>query len=138
MKFQGSLRKDGRFWLADVPVFDAMTQGRTRKEALAMIADWFATVIDREGFAVTVEPVRSDGFEIGSSDARVMIGLMLRRQRERSGLSVAQVARQLGLRSDAAYARYERGLAVPTVDKLDELLRVVAPGRAFVLQQSAA
>lgn len=138
MKFQGSLRRDGRFWLAEVPVFDAMTQGRTRKEALAMIADWFVTVIDREGFAVTVEPVRGDAFEIGSSDARAMIGLLLRRQRERSGLSVAQVARQLGLRSQGAYARYERGLAVPTVDKLDELLRVVAPGRALVLQQSAA
>lgn len=137
VKFQGSLRKDGRFWLADVPVFDAMTQGRTRKEALAMIADWFATVIDREGFAITVEPVRGGGFEIGSSDARAMIGLLLRRQRERSGLSMAQVARQR-LRSEGAYARYERGLAVPTVDKLDELLRVVARGRAFVLRQSAA
>jgi len=27
---------------------------------------------------------------------------------------------------------------VPTVDKLDELLRAVAPGRDLVLQQSAA
>lgn len=138
MKFQGSLRRDGRFWLADVPVFDAMTQGRTRREALAMVGDWFATVIDREGFAVTVEPVRGDGFEIGSSDARAMIGLLLRRQRERSGLSVTEVARRLGLRSQGAYVRYERGLAVPTLDKLDELLRVVAPGCSLVLQQSAA
>jgi len=34
MRFQGTLHRDGKFWLAEVPVFDAMTQGHTRKEAL--------------------------------------------------------------------------------------------------------
>jgi hypothetical protein len=38
MRFQGTLRRDGKFWLAEVPVFDAMTQGRAHKEALAMLA----------------------------------------------------------------------------------------------------
>ena len=47
MRFQGKLYKEGTFWLAEVPIFAAMTQGRTRKEARAMIADWFATLINR-------------------------------------------------------------------------------------------
>ena len=63
MKFEGKLTRDGRFWLAEVPLFDAMTQGRTRKEALSMIADWFETMIDLRDFSAEV---RSTGktFEI--------------------------------------------------------------------------
>ncbi len=138
MRFQGVIRKDGKFWLAEVPVFDALTQGRSRKEAFGMIGDWFATMVNRKGFAITVEPVGRDGFEITAKDARRMISLLLQRQRQKSGLSLAQVAERLGVKSRNAYARYEQGVSVPTVEKLDELLRAVAPGRHLVLQQSAA
>jgi len=138
MRFQGELHKDGRFWLAEVPVFDAMTQGRTRKEALNMISDWFVTVAGRKGFSVDIHPVGKGTFEVSSSNARTMVGLLLQRQRQKSGLSLAQAAQRLGAKSRNAYARYEQGASVPTVEKLDELLRAVAPGREIVLQQSAA
>ena len=138
MRFQGFVRKDGGLWLAEVPVFDAMTQGRSRKEALVMISDWFETMVDRRGFTVGVEPVGRHEFEIVAADSRSMISLLLRRQRQKSGLSLAQTAKRLGARSRNAYARYEQGVSVPTVDKLDELLRAVAPGRDLVLQQSVA
>ena len=138
MRFQGALRKEGGFWLAEVPVFDALTQGRSRKEALDMIADWFVTMVNRKGFAVEVEPVGRDVFEVSSTDARSMISLLLQRQRQRSGLSLAEVAQRLGVKSRNAYARYEQGVSVPTVEKLDALLRAVAPGRDLVLLQSAA
>ncbi len=114
-------------------MFDALTQGRSRKDALA---DWFVTMVGRRGFAVTVEPVGRDGFEAAARDCRRMISLLL--QRQKSGLSLAQVAERLGVKSRNAYARYEQGVSVPTVEKLDELLRAVAPGRDLVLQQSAA
>ena len=39
MRFCGKVYKDGKFWLTEVPILDAMTQGHTRKEALAMIED---------------------------------------------------------------------------------------------------
>ena len=138
MRFQGTLRKDGGFWLAEVAVFDALTQGRSRKEALGMVADWFVTMVDRKGFAVEIQPVGPDVFEVSAVDARKMISLLLQRQRHKSGLSLAQVAERLGVKSRNAYARYEQGVSVPTVEKLDELLRAVAPGRDLVLQQSAA
>ena len=64
------------------------------------------------------------------------MSLLLRRQRERSGLSLAEAAARLGAKSRNAYARYERGTSVPTLDKLTELLQAVAPGQDFVLQQS--
>ena len=138
MRFQGKLCSAGKFWLAEVPVFDAMTQGRSRKEALDMIADWFVTMADRKGFSVEVHPIGRHQFEVSSSDTRTMVSLLLQRQRQKSGLSLDQVARRLGAKSRNAYARYEQVVSVPTVEKLDELLRAVAPGRDIVLQRSAA
>jgi len=138
MRFQGKLIRDGKWWLAEVPLFAAMTQGRTRKEAFEMIADWFLTVVDRKGFTVQVHPTGKDDFELSSKDSRVMIALLLKRQRQHSGLSLAQVAERLGAKSRNAYARYEQGVSVPTVDKLDALLRAIAPDREIVVKQSDA
>lgn len=137
MRFHGTMWKDGRHWLAEVPILDAMTQGATRAEALEMVADLVVTLADRPGFTVQVHPDGEDGFDVSSADARTMTSLLLRRQRQRSGLSLAEVAERLGETSRNAYARYERGTSVPTLAKLDELLRAVAPGRDLVLQQSA-
>ncbi|MHB1847073.1 MAG: helix-turn-helix domain-containing protein, partial [Deltaproteobacteria bacterium] len=53
--------------------------------------------------------------------------------REAHGLSLAEVSRRLGQRSRNAYARYEQGLSVPTIDKLEKLLSAVT-GRDFVLR----
>lgn len=138
MRFQGRIRKDGKWWLAEVPVFDAMTQGRTRKEALEMIEDWFITIVDRKGFSLLTHAVHADEFEISSADSRTMISLLLQRQRQKSGLSLAQAAERLGAKSRNAYARYEQGVSVPTVEKLDELLRAIAPDREIVVRQSNA
>jgi DNA-binding XRE family transcriptional regulator len=138
MRFQGRIYKDGNHWLAEVAVFDAMTQGRTRKEALEMIADWFTELVDQPGFCVRVDNVRQTEFEISSDNMRAMISLLLRRQRLKSGLTLAQAAERLGVRSRNAYARYEQGASVPSVEKLDELLRAVAPDRDIVVRESDA
>lgn len=138
MRFQGKLCKDGRWWLAEVPVFDALTRGHSRKEAFDMIADWFQTMVARKDFSVTVHPVGKDDFEVSSTDARAMISLLLRRQCQKSGLSLAEAARRLGAKSRNAYARYEQGISVPTVAKLDELLRAIAPERDIVVHQATA
>lgn len=137
MRFQGKLYKDGKFWLVEVPAFAAMTQGRTRKEALAMIADWFAMMLDRPDFAVTVYKGNAGDFEIAASDTKAMVGLLLQRQRQVHGLSLATAAERLGAKSRNAYARYEQGSSTPTVEKLDKLLQAVSGGRDFVLSPSA-
>jgi hypothetical protein len=137
MRFPGKLYKDGKLWLVEVPVFAAMTQGRTRKEALAMIVDWFVTMIDRPGFSVTVHEGKQGNFEFSTSDTKAMVGLLLQRQRQLHGLSLAAAAERLGVKSRNAYARYEQGSSMPTVDKLDKLLQAVSGGRDFVLSPSA-
>jgi len=101
-----------------------------------MVADRLETLAHRPGFAVKVHPGQHGDFEVSSNDTRGMISLLLRRQRERSGLSLAEAAERLGAKSRNAYARYERGTSVPTLEKLNELLHAVAPDQDFVLHHS--
>ena len=136
MRFNGKVYKDGKFWLAELPLLDAMTQGQTRKEAYAMVKDLLESLANRPGFKVTVHPGKHGDFEVSSTDPRVLISLFLRRQRERSGLSLSEAAERLGAKSRNAYARYEQGTSMPSLEKLTELYQAVAPGRDIVLHQS--
>jgi predicted RNase H-like HicB family nuclease len=137
MRLEGRIWRDGRHWLVEVPMLDLMTQGRTRPEALTMIADAIESLVDSKGFAVDVHLREGEHIEVGSRDVATLVALLLRRQREKHGLSLADVAARMGQRSRNAYARYERGTSVPTVDKLEELLAAVAPGRDLVLREAS-
>ena len=137
MRFEGHLTCDGRFWLAEIPLLDAMTQGKSRSEALRMIGDWLETMVDRKGFRARVYPTGKTTFEISGDDTAAMTALLLRRRRQASGSSLRDVASRLGESSRNAYARYERGDAVPTVEKLDALLKATTPDADFVIREAA-
>lgn len=138
MRFYGKTYKEGKFWLAELPLLDAMTQGHTRKEAYAMVEDLLESLVNRPGFKVTVHPGKHGDFELSANDPRFLISLFLRRQRERSGLSLSEAAERLGAKSRNAYARYERGTTMPSLEKLVELYQAVAPGKDIVLHHSVA
>lgn len=138
MRLYGRIYREGRHWLVEIPLLDAMTQGSTKKEAYAMAAELVETLVGRAGFKARVYPGRRGEFELGASPTRLLVALMLRRQREASGLSLAEVASRLGAKSRNTYARYEQGVSVPTIEKLNQLLRVVTSGRDVVLQLSSA
>lgn len=132
MRFEGRIRKDGKFWLVEIPAFDAITQGRTKREALAMAEDLLETMAAVKGFRVTALATGTETFEIGANRLGVLLALLLRRQRERHGLTLAEAAARLGQRSKNAYARYEQGKAIPTVLKLEQLLQAIAPDQRIV------
>jgi predicted RNase H-like HicB family nuclease len=134
MRFEGNVIHEGRFWLAEIPLLNAITQGRTRTEALEMIVDWLETMVNRDGFKAQAHPRSRSEFELSGSDAAAMTALLLRRRREASGASLRDIASRLGSSSRNSYARYERGDAVPTVDKLDALLKAASPGGDFVIR----
>jgi predicted RNase H-like HicB family nuclease/DNA-binding XRE family transcriptional regulator len=138
MRLHGTLTKDGKFWLAEIPLLDAMTQGRTKAEALEMVRDLLASLVDDPRFEAAVHVTQEDACEIAIADPRPIIALLLRRQRARSGLSLAQVAERLGATSRNSYARYEQGASQPTLTKLNQLLRAVAPDFDLVLDQAPA
>ena len=136
MRFEGKVARDGRFWLAEIPLLDAMTQGKTRAEALAMITDWLETMVDRPGFRAQVYSRGKNEFEVSGNDVGALTALLLRRRRQASGASLREMADRLGATSRNAYARYERGDVVPTVEKLDALLKATSPDRDFVIRPS--
>jgi hypothetical protein len=137
MRFSGRVWKEGRWWLVEVPALEIMTQGSTRREALEMIADAIEGHVDRPGFEVRVFAGAGGEIEVGSDDVAVLTALYLRRRRQASGLTLVEVARRMGARSHNAYARYEQGKAVPTIEKLAELLAVVDGRRDIVIGRSA-
>ena len=137
MRFEGRVGKDGRFWLAEIPAFDALTQGRTKRDALAMAKDLIETMAAVTGFEVTLYPSAGGSFEIEANRTGILLALLLRRQRERQGLTLAQVAQRLGQRSRNAYARYEQGRAMPTVEKLEQLLKAIAPEHRIIWRLAA-
>lgn len=137
MRFEGRIGRDGGLWLVEIPAFDAMTQGRTKREALAMAKDLIETMADAAGFEVAVHPTGRATFEVGANRVGPLLALLLRRQRERQGLTLAEAAERLGQRSKNAYARYEQGRAMPTVEKLEQLLKAVAPDQRIVWRIAA-
>jgi predicted RNase H-like HicB family nuclease len=138
MRFAGKVWKNGALWLVEVPALDVMTQGRTRREALEMIADAIEGYVDKRGFSMEVHPGEGDAIEVGSRDVAALTALLLRRRRQASGLTLAEVAARLGARSHNAYARYEQGRCAPTVAKLAKLLSVVDEGHDVVIGRSVA
>ena len=118
MRFEGRVQKQGRFWLVEIPAFDAVTQGRTKREAFAMAEDLIETMAAEKGFRVKAFPSRGETFEIEANRIGTLLALLLRRQRERQGLTLSEAAERLGQSSRNAYARYEQGRAMPSVEKL--------------------
>lgn len=138
MRFSGRVFKVGRFWAIEVPVLEVVTQGHTRKEAFEMIADAIETLVNKPGFRVRVYKRRDEYFEIDANDQAVLIAFLLKRQRVKNGVTLAEVATRMGAKSHNSYARYEQGLSVPTVEKFAALLAAVSPDKDFVLSESEA
>ena len=136
MRLAGRVFKVGRYWAVEVPMLGVVTQGRTRKEALEMIADAIETLANTRAFRVEVFPGGGGYFEVGSRHVAVLTALLLRRLRVKQGLTLSDVARRLGARSLNSYARYEQGRTVPSIERLDQLLAVVSGGVELVLAQS--
>ena len=136
MRFEGQVVKDGRYWAIEVPILFVWTQGRTKKEAHEMIADAIESLVDKKGFKVKVFPGSGGHFELAANDTATLVAFLLRRQRKKHGLSLKEVAKRLGASSHNAYARYEQGSSVPTVEMLFRLLSAVSPDNNFVLHET--
>ena len=136
MRFAGRVVKAGKWWAIEVPDLGAFSQGKSKKEAYAMIRDAIETMIDKPGLRVEVYAGKAGYFEVGSTEDATLLAFFLKQQRGLSGKTLEQVVHDLGQTSVNAYARYEQGASVPTVNKLTELLRALEPDADFVLRKS--
>lgn len=112
MKIEGTVYKSGKFWLSEIPILDLMSQGKTKKEAIEMISDAITQLVHSKGFKVQFEfNSKKKEFLITSNSTDKVISLILKRQREKSGLTISDVTSKLGFSSRNAYARYESSKA---------------------------
>jgi len=129
MRFEGRVWKDkkSKYWLIEVPMLDIMTQGVSKKDAYRMIADAIEVLIDQKGFKVNVRASDGSEFTVGANQEKTLLALMLKRQREAHHLTLMEIAHRLHSKSPNAYARYEQGKSVPTLDKLNHLMKAIHP-----------
>ena len=137
MRFEGFLIKPqgklNRYWHIEVPILGLSTQGKSKSDALFMMKDAIELAVNKKGFRVKIVP-QGLSFTVGANNTKEFLAFMLRQQRCSHGLSLKEVAKRLKIRSVNAYARYEQGRSVPTVEKLIELLRAIDPDSAPILR----
>lgn len=137
MKLEGRIWKDAKtkYWVVYVPLLEISSQGRSRKQALAMIGDAVEIEAQKEGLRIQAQPSHEPGiFTLSANDPDALIAFLLKRQRTSHGLSVRDVARRLVSRSPTAYAQYEQGRRAPSLGKLRELLHAIDPKLEAVLK----
>ena len=137
LTIEGHVFRDGKYWLVEAVDLDVMTQGRSRTDALAMIKDAIELLIDKPGFEITINKGKKERFTITAKDAKTLIGFMLKRQRSKWGLTLKQVAENMGAKSINAYAQYEQGRVEPSLSKLQELLCAINPEIKAVLKTAS-
>lgn len=99
---------------------------------MELMYDTFPGKIDKK-FGLHLYTYEKELFGLEATDTRLLLALSLRRQREKSGFSIREVASRLGSSSPTAYARYENGSIAPSFQKLDLLLQAVNPNRRGLL-----
>jgi DNA-binding XRE family transcriptional regulator/predicted RNase H-like HicB family nuclease len=134
VKFEGRLAKAGRYWPVEVPALDLATQGRSRSDALRMIREAITLLVDRPGFDVEILSIAERRFILkgkGAEDDKYLIAFLLKQQRAKYGLTIAEVARRLGI-TKHAYAQYEQARSLPSLPKIEEFVRAMS-SRAHVV-----
>jgi len=133
MYFEVRITKQDSHWLIEAPAFDVITQAKTKKEAALMLKDAIELLVDEDGFEVKVTRNKNISY-LSANNKAILIALLLRRQRQKAGLTLLEIAERMGSKSPNAFARYEQGKAKPTVSKLTELIEALNPDLAPILK----
>lgn len=138
MKIEGKVNRAGRHWAVEIPALRIHTQGTSRTDALEMGLDAVQLHADEleVDIQLTVDPGSGNDFYIVSDDVAGLLAFVMKRQRQKAGLSVRDAAKRLGATSPTAYARYERGDVEPGFSKVDALIGAVAPGASLIISVS--
>ncbi len=128
MRLEGRIWKSKKsaFWLAEVPLLDLVTQAETKEELPEMVKDALESLVNDPAFSVTVSLSDNQLF-IDSNCPKIVLSLMLKRQRHKRGLTQEEVAKNLNSKSVNDYAQYEQAKHMPTIERLEELLRAIDP-----------
>jgi hypothetical protein len=127
LAFEGHIFRDGKFWLVEIPGLYLMTQGRTKTEAYKMARSVVVDASGKDDIKIKLVKGPSNTFLILSKDSDTLIPLLLKKQRQKANLTVAEASKRLGSDSSNAWGVYEYGRAKPTLKKLEQLLSAIDP-----------
>ena len=93
MRLEGRIWKspNSRFWLAELRNVDLVPEGRSRKDAAAMLSDAVESLVNERDFRTEIAVEKDGRCTVGSTDDTRLVALMLRRLRAREGLSLREV-----------------------------------------------
>lgn len=123
--FKGRYWKEGRFWIIEVPALNIITQGKTKKDALEMIADAIESLVNIKGFKAGVKETGKHEFLISSSPINPLIALFFKRQRLKKGLTIDDMRNRLHTKSRNEYYQYEQGKSAPGIEKILKILKAL-------------
>jgi hypothetical protein len=128
MKIGGKIWKSEteKFWLAEIPFLNFMVQATSKEEIPETIKEAIELFIDSPGFEANVSMSGNTAL-IDSNDTKKLIALILRRQRSKMNLNLEEVAENLNAKSLDEYAQYEQAKHLPSLEKLEQLLKAIDP-----------
>ena len=127
MEFTAKLTKDGPYFLAEVNELDAMTQGKTKKEAVFMVKDLIQEMLFdqfEKQIKCSVLNKEKDNITLFIPD-HYAIPLVLKRLRSTKGKTIKEISDKCGFKSKNAYAQYEKGRRMPSIEQLGKLLETM-------------
>lgn len=143
MELDGIIEKPlkGKYWLIEIAALELMTQGTSRKSAFSMIQDAVFELVEsyfgkaaRKQLKLSITEDGKEGFGLVSNNDKLLLSLALRRQREASGLTIREVASNLGSQSPNSYSQYEKGKINISLDKYESLLLAANPKTTCTLR----
>lgn len=134
MILEARVFKNGKEWLAECPDLDALTQGKSKGQATAMLKDWVRSMLNDPQYKVGVEAGDDGRLLLKIEPSAKFFALLLQRTREKHHMSVRAVAELLGFKSHNSYAQYERGKTEPSVSQFEKFLRVASRGKGVNLK----
>jgi DNA-binding phage protein len=125
MILSGKIWKNGAYWLIECQALDALTQGLTKKEAMDMMVDWVQTAIDKPDYKLQITDTGKGRFQMKFDDPRPILGLMVDRAREAAGLTYAEVAKRVGIKSRSGIKTMASGKHDPQFSKISNVLSAI-------------
>lgn len=127
----GEIMKEGAYFSAMLEQMGVYAQGKTRAAARQALASTLLAHASDVGLAdgLSIE-VTDDGeatLYVTSPNTPRLIALLLRRQRDMRGMSLADATAAVGAKSRNGIAQYEQGRIDLSVSKFGELLGAVGP-----------
>lgn len=135
MQIRGSIRRDGKWWVAQCETLQANTQGTSRKDGLAMMKDWVQGMLDDPSFDFDIRMDGDAEFVMTFADPRRILGLIVARYRGMSALTFQQVADRMGISHRTAVQQAETGKSELSVSRLGQILEALGYEVELVVRQ---